>query len=254
MSAQSQSALLPPGFLLRYTLPVQPAPILSGSATSGVVLGADHQLPSLSEITGEPNWMSLAAGWNHSGLGFAAIVKLPPTKSRPRPTTPPLQYPFLWRLMFDLRDTRNIHRANRFCFHFTLHVERGGNWENRELRQLWIDRAREPAPLVELSLIKHRVQDFADGYRVELWFPSATLPGFDPGEYRRIGFNYDFEDEKCGRQSLCLHPGFPTIYDPSLWQSLELAGDGATEESSPKASPRTKGTSRTDQTISSKKS
>jgi hypothetical protein len=79
---------------------------------------------------------------------------------------------------------------------------------------------------------------------VELWFPSQTLPGFDPSEHRRIGFNHDFEDERCGRQSLCLNPGFPTIYDPSLWQSLELQGD-AGGGSAPGATPRSREPSRT---------
>ena len=244
MADQSQSSILPPGFLFRYTLAVQPAPNVPGSGANRVPLGLEHRLPSLSEITGEPSWMALSAGWNQSGLGFVAEVQRPPEKFRARLTNPPLHFSFQWRLMFDLRDTRNIHRANRFCLHFALQVAQGSKWEGRELRQLWIDRAREPAPRVDLPLIHHGIQESNEGYRVELWFPSQTLPGFDPSEHRRIGFNYDVEDERWGRQSLCLNPGFPTIYDPSLWQSLELQGD-AGGGSAPGATPRSREPSRT---------
>lgn len=223
MSEPSQPPILPPGFLFRYTLPVLPAPGLPAGGASKVRLGPEHRLASLSEITGQPEWMQLSMGWNSRGLGLVAETS-EITASEPRKLFPP-PFRFVWTLRFDLRDTKNIHRANRFCISLGLYVPRGEEWSQSEIRQHTLERAREPPPPLALKLVHHRIQETGRKLRVELWLPAETLPGFDPAEQRRIGFDYDLEESRLGHQALGLDRSFPTNYDPSLWQSLELVGD-----------------------------
>jgi hypothetical protein len=62
-----------------------------------------------------------------------------------------------------------------------------------------------------------------DGYDLAAWFPADALFGFDPEANPRLGFSVAVRDAELGEQFLTVGREFPIDFDPSLWQTLELA-------------------------------
>ncbi len=62
----------------------------------------------------------------------------------------------------------------------------------------------------------------ADRYRFEVWFPQASLPGYDPAVSRQLGFYSLIRDSQQEAIPLLMNEDFPFEHDPSLWQTLVL--------------------------------
>jgi len=215
------ASLLPHRFLFRYSFPVTAVKGVPRSGKDLLKLPAKSALPDFGELDAAQNFSEIKLAWNAKGLGVSLEVK---GKTRPldsraeAPTeTDGLQ---LW---FDTRNTQNIHRASRFCHHFCLLPTGGGAKQDQPfVTQRPIARAREDAPDESADQIRAQATLNKTGYRLEAWFPAETLYGFDPDNFRELGFYYLLRDAELGEQYPSVGPEFPIAQDPSLWVTLEL--------------------------------
>ncbi len=123
----------------------------------------------------------------------------------------------------DTRDTRNIHRAGRFCHYFVFLPSGGGHRLDEPVgAQLLINRARENARPVPPSAFTVASQRRTDGYSLDIRIPATALTGFDPAEHPRLGFTYALADRELGVFTFACGGEFPYRDDPSLWATLEL--------------------------------
>jgi hypothetical protein len=177
--------------------------------------------PDFGELEGKPSWVRVRTGYNSEGLGlsFELIDKAGPIS--PEPGSP--SGIDCVQIGIDTRDTRNVHRATRFCHRFVASLRPGkGRALEVDVVQKPIARAVADAPTAKAGTILSRAERTMNGWRLELFFPSESLHGFDPEPNRRLGFTYQVTDPDRGDQFLGVGREFPIGEDPSLWASLLL--------------------------------
>lgn len=216
------SALLPQAFWFRMALPCQR---VAAPAKGGVIdLPESCALPDFGELEGRPSWASVRAGWNPSGLALSFEVTGKVGKITHDPTG--LQASDGVRIWVDTRDTRDVHRATRFCRRIDAAIvppPRGTKGEPTvELAAPKIARAVADPPTYDLTTIAARATAIRKGWRLELFLTAAVLPGFDAETNRRLGFAYQAIDPDRGDAFLGVGREFPVAEDPSLWSTLEL--------------------------------
>ncbi len=179
-------------------------------------------LPDLGELESRPSWAKVRVGYNAAGLGisFEVLGKAGPISPGPERSSG-VDGAQVW---IDTRDTRNVHRATRFCHRFSASLVPGeGRSLGVDVSQKPIARAVADAPMTKPGLVQSRAERTLSGWRLELFFPAEALNGFDPETSRRIGFYYQVTDPDRGDQFLGVGREFPVGEDPSLWATLVLA-------------------------------
>jgi len=214
--------LLAPTFLFRFCVPCRRcAPLWPAKA---VELGPQYALPSFSELEGRPKFADLRAAWSDEGLLFTVQVSGKRQSVWSRSSR--IEDSDGLHVWIDTRDTHNIHRASRFCHRFAFLPTGGGAAENEPLgRLLMINRARENPKSVADATLRVRADMGPGGYTLQALIPAAALTGYEPAEHPRLGFTYAVIDRELGWQTFTLGSEFPIDEDPSLWGSLELAGE-----------------------------
>jgi hypothetical protein len=146
-------------------------------------------------------------------------------QARPRPRRPLLpESSDSLHLWIDTRDTRDVHRATRYCHRYIALLEPGiGKSLSVGVGLRKIHRAAsDPPTSVRPSSVLSRAERNADGYRLELFLPAAALHGFEPETNRRLGFHAMAVDPERGEHHTTIGRDFPVADDPSLWATLEL--------------------------------
>ncbi len=237
--APAPAPLLAPGFFFRWAFPCQrvdPLPATNGDRL--VDLPAACRLPSTDPIEGRSPWATVAVGWNAAGLGIVVESASPLS---------PLRFeadePGAWeqvQIWVDTRDTRDIHRASKYCHRFaaTLRPEGRSTAIRTTVRPRAIARAQASPPAPPEGSIQARAERLKKGWRLELFLGAAALYGYDPETNRRLGFLYRLFDPACDDQFLGVGRDFPIGDDPSLWATLELVGDEAPRAGAGRARPR----------------
>ncbi len=246
--------LIPNRLLFRFEFPLPyraKPPKINGKLTGW----SDAELlPALGEMDGEETFAPVWSCWNEDGIYIATHV----TGKRSTPRCDPKEF---WkgdnlRLMLDMRDTRNIKRATKFCHHFYV-LPTGGQTKSKPGSRKSeprapargpkparstarpqhsalstqhspiaglapINRAKENAPAIAPGSIRVASTVLTDSYKLEAHIPADCLNGFDPEQHRRIGFYYILEDRDVGRQSFTIGDDLPWHVDPSLWATAVL--------------------------------
>lgn len=208
-------ALVPKQFCFRFEVPIRKAPAkwkVDGNFTKWEL---KYCLPPLARFDESGHefadvWMA----WNESGLFIACCVeeKEQPLKCR---------VSSFWkgdnlRLCTDMRDTRDIKRATRFCQQFFF-LPTGGEKGRAVAGSAKIHRAREDAPPVTPDRVPIVAEVDRSSYMLEAHLPADALSGFDPAEHRRIGLYYIVEDQDFGQQCLTIGDALNWHVDPSTW-------------------------------------
>ncbi len=215
--------LLPQAFWFRLSIPCRRIEGLPRTGARGRLLDLPEAcaLPDLAQLEGGRSWAEVRVAWNPAGLAVAieATGKAGPITFDEGLT--PSNGAQIW---VDTRDTRGIHRASRFCHRFAAKLSPGGSRTalEVELAQRPIARAVADAPTCSIETLSARAERLAGGWRLELFFPSEALHGFDPETNRRLGFAYQVSDPDREDQFLGVGREFPIGEDPSLWSTLEL--------------------------------
>jgi hypothetical protein len=214
-------SLLPNRFLFKFEFPLHrcaPPPKIDGRADDW---DPRWLLPPLHSIDGECGFAAVFVTWNDDGLHVGCQVE---GKSR-APRCDPRQF---WkgdnlRLMTDMRDTRDIRRATRFCqqFYF-LPVGGGPGGEEPVAGSAKIHRAMQDAPPAPAGSIAIAARVQPTGYSLTAHLPARVLSGFDPAENPRLGLYYMVEDAELGQQYLTVGDDFNWWVDPSTWATAVL--------------------------------
>ncbi len=180
-----------------------------------------QRLPDLCLIDGERPFAEVWAAWNDDGLYIGCRVK---GKRRP-PQCDPEKF---WksdsiRVMTDMRDTRTIRRATRFCQQFYLMPTGGGRRGTQAVAGgALVHRATQDAPVAGEDEIPIASKVTKTGYSLTAHLPAGILNGFDPAENPRIGLLVMVEDSELGQQSLTVGDELNWWIDPSMWPVGEL--------------------------------
>jgi hypothetical protein len=186
-----------------------------------VELDESFALPAFGELDGARTFAEFRAAWSVSGLWFDLRVEGKQQALWCRPTQV-LESDGL-SLWIDTRDTRNIHRASRYCHWLVCLPAGGGRSRNEPLTSmLKINRAREFPRTFSSFRMSCVAKVRSDGYSMAIHLPGSSLEGWNPSEHPRIGFSYLVADRELGQQSLSIGSGFPIAEDPTLWQTLRL--------------------------------
>lgn len=220
--------LLPPAFWFRwkFTCPrVENAPRTGEERLCALPESA--RLPAVSTLGGEAAWWDLRAGWNPLGLALALEVRDDRAAIVGDDGYAELSDGI--EVWIDTRDTRDIHRATRYCHRFLARVilspRRGPLVLVVEQRK--INRALEDARIDRQVDVQSAIGRLTGGWWIDLFFPASSLAGYDPETNPRLGFTYALHDPVRGDRFLTVGRDFPIGEDPSLWSTLELADAGS---------------------------
>ncbi len=217
------SVLLPQPFWFRVAHPCRRADAIPRAKGRLLNLPEAHELVDLGRLDGKPGWARVRSAWNEQGLGFSFEVTDKVGRISPDPTRPSgTDGVQIW---IDTRDTRTVHRATRFCHRFQVNLIPLGRELTASVIQKPIARALADPPMTGGTLVKSRVDRTVSGWRLELFFPSEALAGFDPGENRRLGLSYQVTAPDRGDLFSGMGREFPIGEDPSLWATLILEDD-----------------------------
>lgn len=214
--------VIPAVFAFHFSMPVRCVEAIPRRGSRLLRLGPECRIhwPG-SELDDAPGPVELRAAWNGMGLGFEVRVSGKKHPAVSNPDRPDATDGF--QIWIDTRNTRTIHRGNRFCHQFCL-LPNGGEPQGQSavVCQLPVGRASDDAPLHPPEGFSISSENLADGYRLEAWLPGETLNGFDPEISPRLGFFCLLHDSELGQHFLTVDDAFPAMNDPSLWQTLEL--------------------------------
>ncbi len=219
----SSKTLLPPAFWFRFNFECPRIPGIPRTNKKGGLLDLPEscRLPATALLEGQKPWAEIRAGWNPGGLGIQVT-----STGKSGPIIRDEELPEgsdgvqIW---IDTRDTRDIHRASRFCHRYSaVLVPSGKSFLGVELRHREIHRAATEPTGVRADKVQTNAVKTDDGWRLELFFPPETLHGFDPDVNRKLGFYAMATDPLRGDQHLGVGRDFPVTEDPSLWNTLEM--------------------------------
>ena len=213
--------LVPNRFLFKFEFPIYRCarpPRVDGRADDW---DERFLLPSLNNLDGQKAFGAVYVTWDDAGFYIACHIR---GKTRlPRCDAAQFRRSDNLRLMTDLRDTRTIRRATRFCQQFYF-LPMGGGAGGKEgvAGSAKIHGATQDAPPVppgEITIVS-RVE--RTGYSLTAHLPARALHGFDPAENPRIGLYYMLEDAELGQQFLTVGDDLSWWLDPSTWPTAVL--------------------------------
>lgn len=205
--------LLPPRFLFDWSFPIRP-----GSGKPLEELGPECSLPTLTDFDGTATIASWRLAWHADGLALQVEVTGKNAALVSRPSDPVnSDHVQIW---LDTRNTRNVHRATRFCHQYLALP--GDGRQRASVMTLDIANARESSRKVDAPPLQVACTMRDDGYQLRLWIPAAALQGYDPENHPRLSFFSLVHDLERGDQTPSVGREFPYSFDPSLWHTLEL--------------------------------
>jgi len=173
-------------------------------------------LPDLSGLDGDESFSRIYLAWNETGLFIACRAAGRKSAFKCNPNS-------FWkgdnlRLCTDMRDTRDIKRASRYCQQFYFLPAGGGRDKKKPVAgAARINRAANHAPEVDDSLIQIAGKRKGGVYTMEAHVPAECLAGFDPEEHPRIGIFTMLEDADLGQQYLTVGDDLYWYINPSTW-------------------------------------
>ena len=213
------SSLLAPPFLFRFSVPCAYAPLADWATRSE--LDERFKLPCFSELQGKRSYAEVRLAWNETGL--LVFLRVLGKQQSVWCRDNRIEDSDGLQIFLDTRDTKNVHRAGRFCHRFGILPKGGGRTLDQPLVSLLaINRARESPREAQERQFQAKSKTFQGGYEMLVHLPKDTITGFDPGEHPKLGFTYAVIDRELGLQTFALGPEFPFTEDPSLWGTLEL--------------------------------
>ncbi len=212
--------LVPNRLLFRFEFPLRwrESPVVDGELSDW---SDDFLLPDHGSLDGEASFARLWAAWNETGLFIACRVegRRVPFQCNPKS---------FWqgdnlRLCTDMRDTRDLKRASRYCQQFFFMPAGGGrDGKSPVAGGARIPRATENGPIAEPESLRVASTRKGATYTIEAHVPADALAGFDPREHPRIGFYTVIEDVELGQQHLTVRDDLYWYVDPSTWPTAVL--------------------------------
>ena len=169
-----------------------------------------------------PN-VEVRTAWNFEGLAFQFTISGKKKALWCNPNRPDESDRV--ELWLDTRNTKNVHRATRFCHRFACMPTGWGEGDEAIVLPLLINRAKQAPNDVPHGSIHVRSRITDSSWSMYVFFTAASLTGFDPREFREIGINWEVIDRDTGIRTLSAGSPFPYQENPTLWQTLVLANE-----------------------------
>lgn len=176
----------------------------------------EYLLPDTSGLCSETHFAKVAMGWNEEGLEFIVTIDQPVSESR---------YPDVTRgdsveLFIDTRDVKTSGFNTRFCHHFFFLPEGVEGHFAGEITRFRTEDSHplcDPADLIVKPTLKK------DGYQLHIFIPKHCLNGYDPTQFKRLGFSYHINRSRGFAQHFSVvTEDYQIEQQPSLWASIQL--------------------------------
>jgi hypothetical protein len=224
MTESLSNTLVAPRFLFRFAVPVlHREPIWKNGS---IDLDERNRLLNLAELDDgtadrERAFADVRMAWHADGL--ALNVRVDDKKQPVWCREGRLEDSDGLQVRIDTRATLNIHRASRYCHRYAFLPAGGGRRQDEPLAdQLLINRARENARPIRPRELQVASRISKTGYWLAAFIPTVALAGYDPLQYRQLGFTYAIYDRELGLQTFATGPAFPYDEDPTCWATLDL--------------------------------
>ena len=170
--------------------------------------GRKNFLPNMSEIFSEENFADVSLMWSFEGLSMGLRVKKLPEEGD-----------FL-EVFVDTRDIKTANSIHQFCHHFIFYPEEVDGIQGLEVTRFrGEDKHPHANPLQFLTDVTVKKRS----YEMEIGMPKEVLHGYNPEEFKRIGFCYRVVRKNGNPQHFGLSSKFFDIEKhPGLWPSIEL--------------------------------
>ncbi len=166
---------------------------------------AHFRLPDTSALCNETAYAEVALGWSKEGLELAVRAD---SLSRVE-------------LMIDTRDVKTSGYNTRFCHHFYFLPEAIDGVQAGELTRF---RTEDTHELCDPKALQVKFKRQASQETLHIFIPASCLHGYDPDQFRRMGFNYRLMNTQRDLQHFSvISEEFQIEQQPSLWASLNLS-------------------------------
>lgn len=179
----------------------------------------NHQkylLPNTSALCNQEHFADVALGWNQEGIEAFVKIKEPFQQ---------IYYPEIAKgdsveLFIDTRDVKTSGYNTRFCHHFFFLPEAAEGHVAGELTRFRTEDRHELCDPKELQ-VKATFKE--SSYQLNLFIPSQCLHGYDPDQFKRMGFTYRINRATGGSQHFSVtSEEYQIEQQPSLWSSVLL--------------------------------
>lgn len=169
----------------------------------------NQRIPSTSGLSGEDEFADLYMGWNEQKIVIEARV-------RERSAEDSVE------LFFDTRDLKTRTQISKFCHHFIFTPDETEGAFGREITRFRGEDIHRLADPDELSVER---ESGDRSYVLRIGIPASCLHGYDPLQFRRIGFTYRINRANLPPQHFAFAAKeFAIEQHPSLWATVNLAG------------------------------
>lgn len=175
-----------------------------------------YKIPSTESLTGEGSFAEAAIGWDVDGLEALIHVQEPFIEA----SYPNVSSGDSVELFIDTRDIKTSGHNTRFCHHFFFFPEALDGRHAGELTRFRTEDSHELCDPNEL-LVKASIKK--DSYTLQIFIPSLCLHGYDPEQYKRLGFTYRINHEGESQHFSVLTSEYQIEQQPSLWSSVKLS-------------------------------
>lgn len=190
-------------------------PYLEPEKASLLIKNKEYRLPSLEKVIQEAHFANVHMGWNPSGLYFFCDVMSPFQDAF---------YPDFTRgdsveLFIDTRDVKTSGFFTKFCHHFFFLPQVVEEHKAEEVTRFRNEDAHELCDPKDLHV---RSEIHKKGYMLNIVIPSQCLHGYDPAQFKRLGFTYRINRAGQSPQHFAVLSDEFKIDQPSLWGSIML--------------------------------
>lgn len=221
MSSNTPGQLIPSSYLFKVSLPLYYR-ATEWKPGSGFQLEDRYQIPTFDALDHpEGSLCSARIAWSEEGLWLQFSIR--GKKLKPFCRLTDLEQSDGVEVFIDTRNTKNVHRATRFCHRFLFLPKGSGSQEKDPYgTMLKIRLARgEPGTIGQfqptvVSKIKR------DGYDLSVHLSRRDLEGWIPAEQPELGLHFVVRDQEIGAWPMIYDQNLPVSEDPSLWPTAFL--------------------------------
>lgn len=182
----------------------------------GKLSAAKYALPETGVLCGEDKFADVNMGWNRDGIHLIVKVNQKMVES----TYPDVARGDSVEIFIDTRDVKTSGYNTRFCHHFFFLPEAVDGHQAGEITRFRTEDVHELCPGTELVV---KTTSSGRSYQMQIFIPNHCLHGYDPDQFKRMGFSYRINRRDGYSQHFSVvTEDFQVEQQPSLWSSARL--------------------------------
>ncbi len=187
-----------------------------GSGDFPRIKGKKFLLPETSVLCNRESFADVSMGWNADGLEIYVSVD----KGFDQAFYPEVERGDSIEIFIDTRDVKTSGYNTRFCHHFFFLPE---SVEGHHAGELTHFRTEDAHPLCDPSELRSKTNITSTSYTMYMWIPKEVLHGYEPEQFKRLGFSYRINRPRYESQHFSVKSDeFQLEQQPSLWASMQL--------------------------------